>query len=189
MDGAKKGANSEGRLIVWIDEAGFRLLPGVARTWSARGETPVLCASGKRDHLSTIGALTDEGGLHTMNFEGSVDSVRVVKFLRHLLRITGRRLLVVWDNATIHKSKEVKSFLAEGTGTDAAGAVRLLALPPYSPQLNPIELVWRYLKHVELGSVCCLDLDELWLELSLAIRRFRRQVDILKSFLRKPGYI
>ena len=156
----------------------------MVRTWAPRGQTPCLIASGKREHLSTIGALTEDGGLHTMSFEGAVDSGRVVKFLLHLLRVTGRKLLVVWDNATIHRSREVKAFLREG-----GGAVRLLALPAYSPELNPKELVWRYLKHVELANVCCLDLAQLWRELTLAIGRLRRQVGILKNFLSKPGYI
>jgi hypothetical protein len=58
---AEKKANAEGRTIVWVDEAGFYLLPARVRTYAPRGQTPVLHLPLTRDHLSAISALTMQG--------------------------------------------------------------------------------------------------------------------------------
>ncbi len=61
-------------------------------------------------------------------------------------------------------------------------------LPGYAPDLNPVELVWRYLKHVALRNMCCEALDELQYELRLAIAKVRHKRDMLRSFPRHCGY-
>ena len=65
VDGALAGpsskAQSERRTIVWVDEAGFYLLPGLVRTYAPRGQTPILWVPCTRDHLSVISGLTHDG--------------------------------------------------------------------------------------------------------------------------------
>jgi transposase len=99
-------------------------------------------------------------------------------FLKHL----GHKLLVVRDGAPIHYG-QVKSFLAEGAAAD----IHLERLPAYAPELNPVEGMWRYLKHVELANVCCADLDELWYELRKAVARLRHKPDVIEGCVRQPG--
>ena len=95
------------------------------------------------------------------------------------------KLLVIWDGALIHRCHAVKQFLAEG----AAQRLKLLALPGSAPELNPVEGVWRWLKRVALGNVCCETLDELRYELRLAFARLRQRKDVLEACIRRPGYI
>ena len=54
---AKKGADEEGRTIVWVDESAFYLLPGVVRTYAPVAD-PVLRLPLTRDHLSVISGIT-----------------------------------------------------------------------------------------------------------------------------------
>ena len=61
MARTQKKADSEGRTIVWVDEAGFYLLPARVRTYAPRGQTPTLRVPLTRDQLSAIGALTADG--------------------------------------------------------------------------------------------------------------------------------
>ena len=66
----------------------------------------------------------------------------VVDFLEYLCRKYRRKnMIVIWDGATIHHCKEVKEFLAR-----KKGRIHLVTLPGYSPELNPVELLWGQLK-------------------------------------------
>ena len=87
----------------------------------------------------------------------SYDTAAVVGFLRVLLRKIGGKILVIWDGSPIHRGHEIKDFLKRG----AAKRLHLEQLPGYAPDLNPDEGIWNYLKRVELGNVCCANLDHL----------------------------
>ncbi len=61
-------------------------------------------------------------------------------------------------------------------------------LPGYAPDLNPAEGVWHYLKHVALRNLCCADLDELAVELDLAVKRLRHKAQVLRGCITECGY-
>jgi transposase len=158
-------------------------LAGVVRTYAPRGQTPVLRVPLTREHLSVISGITFEGQLLTGMQERAFKGADLVRFLHHLRRRLGGKLLVIWDGLPAHREQAVRQFVA-----DAAGAVRLEQLPGYAPDLNADEGVWNYLKHVELGNVTCHDLTELRYELHLAIGRLRRKPDVLRGFFKQCGY-
>jgi len=65
----------------------------------------------------------------------------------------GSKLLVVWDGLLIHRSNEIKAFLADGR----AQFVQLEKLLAYAPDLNPDESVWQHLKHESSRFLLALD--------------------------------
>jgi transposase len=178
-------ARAEDRTILFVDEAGFYLLPFVTRTYAPIGQTPVLRAPLSHDHLSVISAVTPDGRLFTHMQEDAFKGPTVVAFLRQLLRQVRGKLLVIWDGASIHRAQPVKDFLAAGAGK----RLHLARLPAYAPDLNPAEGVWNLLKRGELKNRCCHDLDELRWELGLAIRRLRRKPDRLLACFRHAGLV
>lgn len=180
----EKRAGAEGRTIVWVDESGFYLLPARVRTYAPRGQTPILTVPLTRDHLSAISALTPQGRAFLQVQEHAFSSEDVVAFLRQLLRHIPTKLLVIWDGAPIHRSKVIKDFLASG----AARRILLERLPGYAPELNPVDGLWGYLKHRELGNVCCHNLPHLHAEIKGAYRRFHRKRHLVRSFIRHAGY-
>ena len=180
----QKGAEEEGRTIVWVDESGFYLLPAVARTYAPRGQTPVLRLPLTRDHLSAISGITPQGKLYMQTQDRAYHSEDVARFLKYLLRHIPGKLLVIWDGAPIHRGQPVKEFLANG----GSPRVWLERLPGYAPELNPDDGVWNHLKHVELPNVCCHDLPQLRRELRLATARLRHKPDIIKACFRQRGY-
>lgn len=184
MARAKKGAEEEGRTIVWVDESAFYLLPSVVQTYAPKGQTPVLTVPLTRDHLSAISGITMDGTLLLMVQEGAYRSPEVVVFLRHLLRHLPGKLLVIWDGAPIHRSNVVKEFLSDG----GSQRIRLERLPGYAPDLNPDEGIWSYLKRVELRNVRCKDLGHLRRELRLAVGRLRYRRHVVKGCIRHAGY-
>ena len=130
-----------------------------------------------RDHVGIMGAITPAGDFYTMRRPRSLKGPDSVWFLEHLHRQTGADLLVIWDRASIHRSAALHRFLAQG----GARFVQLEALPAYAPELNPQEGMWHLLKDVELGNVCCWDLNHLSYELDLAVRRLRRRPELILS--------
>ena len=114
MGTGEKKAAQEGRTIVFIDEAGFYLLPGVVRTYAPRGQTPILRVPLTRDHLSAISAITPQGKLFMMVQDTAFKGPTIVGFLRHLLRHIPGKLLVIWDGLPAHRGQVVKDFLTAG---------------------------------------------------------------------------
>jgi transposase len=173
---SQKKAEHEKRTIVFVDEAGFYLLPMVVRTYAPRGKTPVLRVPLTRDHISAIGGITPDGRIFMQMQEHAYKAVDVVRFLRVLLRKISGRLLVIWDGSPIHRADVIKQFLASPIGK----RVHLERLPGYAPELNPQEGVWNLLKRRELKNLCCRDLAHLRQELVLAKERLRHRQTILQ---------
>jgi transposase len=100
-----------------------------------------------------------------------------------LVRQVAGRILVIWDGSPIHRRAEVKAFLTD----QAARRIHLEALPPYAPDLNPVEWLWKHLKKVELRNLTCLDLEQLHMELHLALGRVRQRLALVRSFFEGAG--
>src|SRR5829696_8232719 len=173
----KEKARRERRRLVFVDESGFYLLPGVVKTYGPRGRTPVVDEWQTRDHLSVMGGVTPLGKVYTLVRPQSLNGLHTIAFLVHLGRLAGERLLVIWDGSPIHRRAEVSAFVAE-----ARGKIHVEPLPAYAPDLNPVEWMWRHLKEVELRNLSCWDLDHLHLELHLALGRVRQKIGLIRSF-------
>ena len=174
----KERARKERRTLVFTDESGFYLLPGIVKTYAPSGVTPVLQQFQTRDHLSVMGALAWNGHrVYTMVRQKSLNGLNMIDFLQHLLRVAGSRLLVVWDGSPIHRRRAVQDFVA-----DQQGRIWLERLPSYAPDLNPVEWLWQHLKHVELRNLIVRDLEELHFEFHLAVGRIRYKHHLIQSF-------
>jgi transposase len=179
----RRQAHKERRTLVFIDESGFYLLPGVVKTYAPRGLTPILHEWQTRDHLSIMGALTSQAKVYTLVRQEPLNGLHTVLFLTHLLRVIGNRMLVIWDGSPIHRRREVKDFLARG----AARHIHIEPLPFYAPDLNPVEWQWSYLKNVDLRNLACLTLEELHVQFHLALGRMRQKPRLLTSFFEGAG--
>jgi transposase len=176
-------ARRERRVLVFEDESGFYLLPGLVRTYAPEAHTPVIREVQTRDHLSVMGGMTPEGKVYTLARQESLNGLHCVEFLMHLLRVAGPRLLVIWDGSPIHRRAAVKDFVA---GTH--GKVWVEGLPGYAPDLNPWdEGGWHRLKDVEMRNLVCRDLEELHQEFYLAVGRLRQRPKLVQSFFAQAG--
>jgi transposase len=179
----RRRARRERRVLLFEDESGFYLLPGLVRTYAPRGRTPVLREKQTRDHLSVMGGMTLTGKVYTLVRQKSLNGMHTIEFLKHLQRVAGERLLVVWDGSPIHRRAEVKQFVA-----DTRGEVQVEALPGYAPDLSPWdEGGWHHLKNVEMRNVVCHDLEELHLEFHLAVDRLRQKPHLILSCFAQAG--
>ena len=131
-----------GAYLVFIDESGFLLIPALRRTWAPRGQTPLHRHHLRREKVSTISALTVSPkqrhlGLyfHCLS-EANFDNSAVADFLRQLLKHLRGFVIVIWDNGRCHRGEAIRALLRR------CRRLRLEALPPYAPELNPDEGVW-----------------------------------------------
>ncbi|MVN88243.1 IS630 family transposase [Deinococcus sp. HMF7620] len=156
-----------GATLVFIDEVGFSLKPTVTRTWAPCGRTPVLVSKHCWDRVSTIGAIATTGQFLHHTHPASIKGAHVLAFLNHLLRHVPGSMTVLLDNARIHKTKALSAFVADEP------RLAVVYFPPYSPELNPIESVWAYVKQHVLANFCPSDIQMLKARLSVAWRKVR----------------
>jgi len=135
------------------------------------------------DHLSVMAAITTQGKLYTLARQESLTGLHTIVFLAHLLRRIQSPMLLVWDRSPIHRRAEVRDFLAR------VGQQRLWTefLPPYAPDLNPTEWLWRYLKNVRMANTSSLDLEELHENFHLAVATTRHHPKLIRSFFKSAG--
>ena len=160
-----KKARNEGRTIVFVDESGLSERPNRYRTWSLRGQTPVLQYHFNWKSLSAIAGVT-WWRFYFRLYPGAIKSPQIIEFLKRLRRQVPGPLLVVWDGLPSHRSRLVREFVA-----DTEGALVLERLPAYAPELNPVEYLWGYWKHHELPNFRPKDFGQLshhvWKQASL----------------------
>jgi transposase len=121
-----------------IDESGLSQRPHRCRTWSPKGQTPVLQYSFNWKKLSAVAGIT-WWNFYFQLHSGSIRSPQVVEFLTRLKRHIKKKLLVIWDHSQTHRSRLVQQFVAKHKG-----AIHLEYLPAYAPELNPVEYIWGY---------------------------------------------
>jgi transposase len=110
-------------------------------------------------------------------YPGSVKSAQVVDFLQALLRHLRQPLLVIWDRLPAHRSRWVQDYLAS-----LQGWIHTAYLPPYAPELNPVEYIWAYWKQYELPNVCPKDYGELSERARRTLGRMRRRPRLITAF-------
>ena len=152
---------------MYLDEVGFSLKGVRRRTGSPRGITPLVTLRANWQKLSTIGAITSGGRFFQHTKPGAIRSEHVNAFFRHLLRHIQGEVVVVLDNAGIHRAKATQAFV------EIHERLSLVYLPPYAPELNPIELVWAYVKRNVLGNFCARSVAGLKEKLVAAWQRVR----------------
>lgn len=159
--------------------------PLARRSWSPRGHTPVLMQRGRSHRkVSVIGALVISprrrrvrgyfGVLPDANFDGE----SILAFLKQLRRAQRAPIALIWDRLRAHLVEPVSGWL-----TYHRRCVRAHLLPPYAPELNPVELMWGYAKTNPLANFAPLELDDLVMQTQLATFAIGDDEPLLRSFL------
>ncbi len=110
-------------------------------------------------------------------FEGAIKAEHIVVFLQHLLRAIPGKLLILWDGLPAHRSRFVSEYL-----DTLEGRIVTARLPPYAPELNPVEYIWAHLKHHELPNVCAKDMWNLGEGARRRLKRMRRRPRLIRAF-------
>jgi transposase len=131
--------------FVYVDESCCDKRVGFRRTgWSPLGVTPVQLARCQREQrYQILPAYTQDGVLLARVFQGTTDSAVFEDFIEQLLHHCGRwpepNSVLVMDSASFHRTERIEQMCADA-------GIKLMYLPPYSPDLNPIEEFFAELK-------------------------------------------
>jgi transposase len=136
-------AESQYRHLFYYDESRFTLVSNVPRAWQAPGPTRALPTT-RGPGVNVAGFLRHDGTeLHAYASTQSVNAADVITFFEDFCQHLTQPTIVVLDNASTHRAA---AFQARIPDWETQG-LTLYFLPPYSPELNRIELLWRCCKH------------------------------------------
>ena len=140
---------------MFIDESGISERPTRVRTWSPKGQTPVIQFHFNWNYVAVIAGLTRTRFLFRLH-EGSIKKEQIVEFLKALKAHLRQPLLVICDGLKAHRSLLVRDYLDVLNGD-----IQIAFLPPYAPDLNPVEYLWAWLKRHAMANFCPANLDVL----------------------------
>jgi transposase len=136
-----------GARILFGDESGIRSDYHSGTSWGAKGQTPVVERTVERVSVNMISAIGNRGEMRFMVVTGRITATVFVEFLQRLAHNAEFPIFLIVDGHPVHRSKMVREYV-----DSLEGALRLFFLPPYSPELNPDEQVWNYVKNHNVGK-------------------------------------
>jgi len=179
----KKKAKKLGALLIFVDESGFSLSPIRGTTWAEIGKPPLLRETFTRRNQSGLGFISVTPRRHKMKFhftimDGSCVTEDFVFWLtqlhHHFHNYT--KVMIVWDRLQAHLSAQ-KYF--ERVHPDW---FCFEYFPSYSPELNPVEQCWQWMKNVALANFVPKDNPELHIRVHEAAQRINNNPKLLPSF-------
>jgi len=174
-------AKKKRALLFYADESLISLIPYVGKTWAFPNQKPIVRVSGKRGQNIGVTAAVNQQG--RMCFELTKDKERFtakvfIRFLKKMRKeFPKRSMVLIVDGAPTHTAKIVKQFVNENESW-----LRLEILPAYSPELNPTEKSWRFVKTKKLNGSTVSNKSELRSEIKKAMRATRKDSKRVISF-------
>ena len=143
--------------ILFVDESMIRDYQAIHQTWFERGKQRIIKTFGKHRGVKLVGYLNYETGEVYCEEHDTYDAKVFLKFLENVLskNISGKTIMIL-DNARIHHAKLLQEFLKKNEER-----LQLMFLPPYSPNLNLIEGLWKWLKEKVIYNVFYKTLHEI----------------------------
>ncbi|WP_455770332.1 IS630 family transposase [Streptomyces erythrochromogenes] len=193
----KRTAQLLGAWIVFEDEAGQDLKPAKGRTWSRRGRTPLVKVTGKASgRVLMAGMICVRPGreprliYRTQTYRGRTGEkkgFRAREFADLLTsarrQLGGAPLIVVWDNASTHHAKALREFCDRNSDW-----LTIVKLPPYAPDLNPVEGVWAHVKK-SLADLAPRAIEDLTPLVKNRLRSIQRRPEVLDGFIAETGLL
>lgn len=177
-----KQARRNGSDIFFLDEAGVESDASLGRSWGERGRTPIVRISGQRQKVNAISAVSARGGFWFAVYSERLNAALFIKFLKQFLATRKQSVILIVDGHPAHRAKIVAQYVQS-----VKGRLQLVFLPPYAPDLNPDEFVWRQLKGHDLSKYPLRRAESLRLRVCGALRQIKKQTKLVQSFFKAPS--
>jgi transposase len=176
-----KAAKAAGGKVFFCDEAGIRTDYHSGTTWTPVGQTPIVRGTGGRKSVNMISAISPRGELHFSFLSGNLNSEKFIDYLKMLMHDIADPIFLIADGYPSHKSKKTLDFVKS-----TEGRLNLFFLPPYSPELNPDEWVWKSIKHNWVGKMASRSVVEMKNGIIKAVTKLQSAADSVRGFFRDP---
>ena len=163
--------------IYWGDEMGLRSDHVTGTSYAPLGDTPVIRATGQRFGCNMISAITNQGAVAFMVFQGKFNAPVFVQFMKRLLKQAQGRVCLIVDGHPVHRSRHAKRFVAEHNKR-----LRLIVLPGYCPELNPDELLNQDVKTNALGKSRPRNKQQMIATVRSHLHRRQKQPQAIRNF-------
>jgi transposase len=177
-----KEAKARSAEIYFWDESGFRADGVQGRTWGVQGHTPVVAVPGQRQSMSAASAINTRGAFWFATYQGSLNALRFVDFLKQLMKHRKKPLTLILDSLPAHKGPVVRGYV-----DSLQGKLQLHYLPGYAPELNPDELVWNHMKRTGTAKKPLRKGDQLQSRIDADLQAIQRDPKLVRSFFRAPS--
>ena len=175
-------AKAQGADIYFWDESGFRADAVHGKTWSLRGQTPVVNRPGQRQGISAASAVNAKGAFWFATYHGGLTGERFVELLKQLMHRRKKPLHLVIDGLPAHKKGVVKEYV-----TSIRGRLTLHFLPGYAPDLNPDELVWSHAKRTGVARRPLQKGEQLQARVHQPLQEIGNDKKLVRSFFKHPS--
>ena len=160
----KKLLNGDIGAILYEDEAMIRDYQAIMSSWFLKGKQRKIRTYGKHDGVKLVGYLDYETGQVYVEEHKKYDAKTFLQFLKNVLKnYPEGKIVMILDNARIHHAILLQDFLKENQSR-----LQLVFLPPYSPNLNKIEGLWKWLKNSVVNNVFFNQVSEI----KIAVQKF-----------------
>lgn len=182
----KERASKENAEIFWGDETGIQNGASYSRGFAPAGQTPVLALAAKKSRINMISAISNRGSSRFMIYEDTMDSGRLIDFMKRLIKGQERKVFLILDNLRVHHSKAVTSWIEENRDK-----IELFYLPPYAPERNPDEYLNNELKHSVHSGLHPKTKDDIVGKVRSFMMRLKKRPHHVKSYFRhkKLAYV
>lgn len=177
----REEAACTGAAVFFADEASVRTDYHSGTTWGEVGRTPIVKGTGNRKSVNMASAVSLRGKLYFKFLDGNTNAAAFTGFLEDMLSDIPGIIFMIVDGHSAHTAAATKKFAEENKDR-----LRLFYLPPYSPELNPDEWVWKNIKHDHAGKMAARTMDELRGGISKAVSRLLSFPAILLGFFADP---
>jgi transposase len=162
------------------DEVHFQRHSSLIRMWAPKGQQPRVLSPSVRHKVGFFGALNLKTGRLLTQEAPTFNSMTFGDFIRYLLQSTQGKLYLILDNARWHRSQDLKDFFELNRDR-----LVLVFLPAYSPELNPIERVWRVTRRQVTHNRYFLSLEDLRIALTSQFIKWQQPNNALKVLCAK----
>lgn len=174
-------AKAAGGTIFFCDEAGVRTDYHSGTTWAPVGQTPIVRGTGNRESVNMISAISLHGKIHFSFVSGNINSASFIEYLKKLMHDIPGPIFLIVDGHGAHAAKATRDFVQS-----TEGRLNLFFLPPYSPELNPDEWIWKNIKHDSAGKMAARNVIEMRDGITRAVTRLQSAVQFVLGFFRDP---
>jgi len=135
---------SDDWVVLVADETRMMWETEARRAWLKINQKTIIKVNRSKDYQSFLGSLnlkTHKCHLHSLSWQNQDEVLKALKKIKRYY--PNKKICYIWDNAAWHKGKKIREELRKGNSLEN---FHLINTPPYAPDTNPVEHIWKYVK-------------------------------------------